>query len=433
MVRMLQCSLHRCPNPSATFASDVPGYRGLWPHWHRLALSIAWAIAWTAATAVTMEAVAMENVTIDRDGAVVTVQGKVIAENRNGNMILQDRQGKLWPLNSEVIQSRTRDNVPFTLMDSTELEKTILEELPGFSIHKTKHFLICYNTSRAYAQWCGGLFERLFRAYNNFWKRRGLEVSEPEMPLVALIFKDKQSYRRYAAHELGPAVDSVNGYYNTITNRIAMHDLTAASRGSERSIQKPAEINELLLQPMAGQLVATVIHEATHQLSFNCNVQQRFSDIDVWLNEGLAMYFETPDLRSKKGWRGMGDINTERLARFSNYLKHRPADSLYSLIASGDRMQGRSEDQRFDHEEAILDAYSEAWALTYYLLTYEQKTFVEYLKFLGEKKPGITESSERKIEDFEKFFGDLEEVDRQFVKRMQKEIKRNAKKWSGQR
>ena len=96
-------------------------------------------------------------------------------------------------------------------------------------------------------------------------------------------------------------------------------------------------------------------------------------------------------------------------------------------------MQGRSEDQRFGQQAAILDAYSEAWALTYYLLTFEQKTFVEYLKFLGEKKPGINESSERKIENFEKFFGNLEEVDRQFVKRMQKEIKRNAKKLSGQR
>ena len=96
-------------------------------------------------------------------------------------------------------------------------------------------------------------------------------------------------------------------------------------------------------------------------------------------------------------------------------------------------MQGRSEDRRFEQQAAILDAYSEAWALTYYLITYEQESFVEYLQFLGEKKPGVKESSERKIADFEKFFGDLEEVNEQFLKRMQKEIKRNEKKLSGQR
>ena len=375
-------------------------------------------------------ALAIETVDVDQDGASFSVQGEIVVEASDGGMILRDRQGKLWPLQPEQIKKRRTDDIPFALMEQAELGKEILKELPsGFSIHKTKHYLICYNTSKAYAQWCGGLFERLFRAYNNYWMRRDMSLSPPEMPMVAIICKDKETWHHYAGREVGNAVDSIDGYYNLITNRIATYDLTANAQTSGRASKSRniSEINRLLSQPQAGQLVATVIHEATHQIAFNCGIQQRLSDIPIWLNEGMAMYFETPDLRSKKGWRGMGEINMNRLVQFRNYLQRRPGDSLYSMIANGKRMQGRSEDKRFGGQQGILDAYSEAWAVTYFLLTYQQDDFIKYLKFLSEKKPGRAESEEQKIEDFEKFFGDLESLDKKFTQRMQKEIKRNAR------
>ena len=177
---------------------------------------------------------AIETVDVDQDGASFSVQGEIVVEASDGSMILRDRQGKLWPLQPEQIKKRRTDDIPFTLMEQAELGKEILKELPsGFSIHKTKHYLICYNTSKAYAQWCGGLFERLFRAYNNYWMRRDMSLSPPEMPMVAIICKDKETWRHYAGREVGNAVDSIDGYYNLITNRIATYDLTANSRHLE--------------------------------------------------------------------------------------------------------------------------------------------------------------------------------------------------------
>ena len=379
----------------------------------------------------------IETVTVNQEGATFAVQGEIIVEAGDGGMILRDRQGKLWPLQPDQIKNRSTDDTPFKLMESTELGKEILKELPpDFSIHKTKHYLILYNTSKAYAQWCGGLFERLFRAYNNYWVRRDMTLSPPEMPMVAIICKDKQTWHHYAGREVGAAVDSIDGYYNLITNRIATYDLTANSQASVRQSKSRniSEINRLLSQPRAGQLVATVIHEATHQIAFNCGIQQRLSDIPIWLNEGMAMYFVTPDLRSKKGWRGMGEINVNRLVQFRNYLQQRrPEDSLYSMIANEERMQGRSEDTRFRGQQGILDAYSEAWALTYFLLTYQQDAFIKYLQFLGKKKPGRAESDEQKIEDFEAFFGSMDSLDKEFTQRMRKEIKRNARNIDGKR
>jgi hypothetical protein len=362
-------------------------------------------------------------VTFARDGATVHINGKILTEAVDGGLILQDRQGKLWLLQAAEIKSRKADAIPYEPMDRQELGRTLLEELPaGFEIHETANYLICYNTSKPYAEWCGALFERLLRAYTNFWRRRDLPLSSPEMPLVAFVFSDQQSYKRYVKQELGDAANSMDGYYNLLTNRIVMYDLTGAQnpeRSGER-LGSRAEISRTLSQPEAGRLVATIIHEATHQLAFNCGVQKRLADIPIWLNEGMAMYFETPDLRSSSGWRGIGSVNRTRLFQFRGYCRARPADSLITLIADSRRIQGKSSDPRFQGPEATLDAYSEAWGLTYYLLKHRQKNFVNYLKFLSLKPAGQTESPEQRIEDFETYFGKLDVLDREFMRQMKR-------------
>ncbi len=75
--------------------------------------------------------------------------------------------------------------------------------MPGFEIHNTVHYLICYNTSKAYAQWCGALFERLYLAFTTFFEHHGFKLHAPEMPLVVLIFADRDGFARYTADELG--------------------------------------------------------------------------------------------------------------------------------------------------------------------------------------------------------------------------------------
>ena len=57
-----------------------------------------------------------------------------------------------------------------------------------------------------------------------------------------------------------------------------------------------------MAQPEALRTVSTIVHEATHQIAFNCGLHTRLSDCPRWFSEGIAMYFETPDLRSAKGW-----------------------------------------------------------------------------------------------------------------------------------
>ncbi len=128
---------------------------------------------------------------------------------------------------------------------------------------------------------------------------------------------------------------NIVGFYSLRSNRVNMYDLTGMEplRTGNEKRGNLAQINQILSHPEAESMVATVIHEATHQIAFNCGLEQRFADVPLWLSEGLAMYFETPDLNSTKGWRTLGEVNRPRLARFREYLPRRPANSLVSLIS----------------------------------------------------------------------------------------------------
>jgi hypothetical protein len=159
-------------------------------------------------------------------------------------------------------------------------------------------------------------------------------------------------------------------------------------------------------------MVATVIHEATHQIAFNCGLQQRFADIPLWVCEGLAMYFETPDLSYGKGWRTVGEVNQPRLTRFQNYLLRRPTDSLQTLLSDDKRFRGGD-------AETAVDAYAEAWSLNYFLLRMHAKEYEAYLQRLAEKQPLVWDDPAARLKEFKACFGpDLTGLDAEFVRYM---------------
>jgi hypothetical protein len=377
------------------------------------ARDLLFAVCLTAKLLLPGPAAALDQVTLTRDGQTIEVVGQVITDAADGGLLLQDREGLLWAVQPEQIVKHTHDDRPYEPMRGEELEKHLLGQLPaGFRIHRTTNYLVGYNTSLAYAHWCGALYERLFAAFRNYWSRRGLELHEPPMPLVALVFDDEAAYARYAQPELGEASRNVVGYYSLQTNRVTMYDLTGAQglRGAGRRLTSSAQINQLLMQPGAERMVATIIHEATHQLAFNCGMHQRYADIPLWVSEGLAVYFETPDLGSSKGWRTIGQVNQFRLHQFRQYLPQRPANALPVLV---------SDDGRFRQSRTALDAYAEAWALNYFLISSKPEKYAAYLKILAEKKPLIFDTPETRLAEFTRAFGgDLPQLDADFLRYM---------------
>jgi hypothetical protein len=172
----------------------------------------------------------------------------------------------------------------------------------------------------------------------------------------------------------------------------------------------PARINQILSQPGAERTVATIVHEATHQLAFNSGLQVRYADIPLWVSEGIAIYFETPDLSSAKGWRNIGGTNRVNLTNFRKFLRTRPAGALVTLL---------SDDKRFRDASTAADAYAESWALVYFLLQTRKDDFVAYLQAMAEQAPLVEKSAAERIALFQKHFGDdLAKLDTEFLRYM---------------
>jgi hypothetical protein len=357
----------------------------------------------------------LEHVTFRQNDADKHVSGKLLIEAQDGGLLLIGSDGTMYAVQPDELVKRSHDDVPFVPLDAAALGKQLLATLPdGFEVHTTAHYVICHNTSRAYAEWCGALYERLFRAFTNFWSRKGFDLHDPEFPLVAIVFANREDYLRHARLELGASADAIVGYYNMQTNRITMYDLTGVESlrqpGGARS--SAAQINFMLAQPDAENTVATIIHEATHQIAFNSGLQTRFADIPLWVSEGIAVYFETPDLQSTKGWKTIGAVNQPRLSQFRQYQATRPPNSLRSLIV---------DDQRMRDSRRALDAYAEAWALNYFLLRQKPKEFLAYLKTLSAKPAMQPDEPEKRLEEFQNAFGkDLNKFDAEFVRNLQK-------------
>jgi hypothetical protein len=359
-------------------------------------------------------AAGVDQVTFLRDKQQRSVSGKLLVTAQDGGLMLMSPDGMLWNIEPTEIVAHTHDNQPFAPLSLAEAGRRVQAELPGFQVYSTAHYVICYGTSRVYAQWVGALYERLYTAFSTYWTARGIKLVEPELPLVVLVFPDQESYMQQTKAELGEAAKSIIGFYSLRSNRVTMYDLTGIESlrrlGGNRS--SAGEINQLLNRPEAEAMVATIIHEATHQLAFNRGLQARFADVPLWVSEGVALYFETPDLRNARGWHTVGAVNRVRLDQFRQYSNGRPTRSLESLMVN---------DHRFRDPRQAVDAYAEAWALTYFLIRQKPKAYTEFIEAMAAKKSLFTVTPEQRLAEFKFAFGDdLTHLDAEFLKYMQK-------------
>jgi len=337
---------------------------------------------------------------------------RILAEDDDGAYLIEEQSGQQQLVSAVAFGGIQATGQPFQAWTKEQVAEDLLARFPkGFKTYSSKHFVIVYNTTDAYAKWNAVLFERLHKAFYAYWKRFGAELHEPEFPLVSLIFESRNDYLKYAAEEKVLGAENMIGFYSMQTNRIATYDLTGIEGmiPDGHRVSTSELVNVILRQPAAERSVATVVHEAVHQISFNSGLQQRLAlHNPVAISEGLAMYFEAPDLRSSSGWGGIGNVNRHSLARFRQYLQSRPPNSLITLI---------QDDTRFQNAQTVSSAYGEAWALSFFLAKTRGKEFAAYLADLAARPLTTINDDKQRISDFQKHFGtDLEKLDREFLK-----------------
>ncbi len=334
----------------------------------------------------------------DETGSETSVEGRVLVRASDG-VLLEDPARRLWTIPSVRLETETTTERPFEFFDPTQLGSRLIEECHSagidtdFHVHTTKNYAIAASTPEAYSQWTGQLLERMQIAFQSYWKNRRFELTPLAAPLPVLILSNQTQFAKMAEFDRTPASANGQGYYLVTANRIVLFDLTASRADSPA--KTIAEIHRRAQQIPAS--VATVVHESTHQIAFNRGMHQRYADNPVWLTEGMAMYFEAPDLKSRRGWSGIGKVNASRLFRFREFLKaRRQPDSIETLVR---------DNSRFGDADSAIDAYSEAWALTYFLIRTRIRDYAQYLTAISQKRPLHWDDPEDRLAAFQSAFG----------------------------
>lgn len=343
------------------------------------------------------------------DNEQAPLRGELVTEHPTQGMLVQCSDGQLIAVSPKrSISKIVSIDEPMNPLSASEItEKTIELLPPGAKSFTTEHFVICYDTSDTYARWNASLYEKMYKGLLRFWKEKGLDLQAPRFPLVALIFKDKDSYVEYSKRDFQGG-EHTFGYYTQTTNRLATFDLTGIEGilPPGARVQREELLGEIFSRPQAERQIATILHEACHQIAFNTGLQTRLGDNPLWLSEGIATFFESADTRTSTGWAGAGRINPYNLQQLLHHFRNRPDDSLLSLL---------TQDDRFRKGDTSAAAYGESWGLTYFLIKKKPKEFVAYLKKLRQRQPGNPSDAKQRLEDFQEFFGqDLAKIDKDF-------------------
>ena len=341
-----------------------------------------------------------------------TSVGKTLAVTQDKGVLLLERSGEIQAIEPQMIVKATRNSQEFQPFTQDEMAKEFLQRLPqGFQVLKTDHYTIFYETTPEYARWCGTLLERLYDSFSQFSTKQELKLPEPEFPLVVVMFANVKNYRAFSREELSSFDSSVIGYYSFQTNRMVCYDLSGEETYTEHrpSATKSKIHRQILKRPEALKQVATLIHEATHQLAYNRGISVRYGDTPLWFNEGLALYFETPDAHNKDGWKSVGKINPLRIGTVRKALPNWRSGTLEALITN---------DALLRESETAEQSYANAWALTWFLIKTRRDQYAQYIQTINQKKPLFWDKPEDRLKDFEDAFGPIEKLEKAFVRYM---------------
>lgn len=284
------------------------------------------------------------------------------------------------------------------------------------------------------------------RAFAGYVSRRSFPVQKAEFALATIVFPSFELFRTYAESEGVNATPILRGYYNPGTNRVVLYEGTPSTGQADAAPSRTTPLVRLErpwssqrfapLTPFdlpqssptslfhvkhswangptetagtprgagliasfgavaGGSLKDTLVHETIHQLAFNAGLHSRLGSEPRWVVEGFAMLLEAEStLRDDRGG-GAGDrVDLERYTTFQNARPSRPKTILRDMV-TGDGVFLTNP----------LNAYAEAWAMTFFLSETRSVQYADYLKRVSKRNRLEDYAADARQRDFEQSFG----------------------------
>ena len=354
-----------------------------------------------------------------KSNQVRTLEGRILAGFSNG-LQMELTTGEHAFCRTENIREQRSDDKEFAPLTIAEMVKVVREELPDLKILTSQNYIIAYQTSDAYADWYRTILENLNRSFTEFWKKRGVQMTPPQFPLVVVLYTSRPSFLKYAADFYGNQGDLTNvaGFYHLQKNYIFLYDsstihATASGKVVGAATEQratPAQIEEFMKRPGITQSVDLLIHEGAHQLAYNTGLQSRHARHPLWFTEGVATIRGAPKRKARSGWEIELRIDDRWYPELRKYLRTNPKDPIRNVVRS---------DVSLGMKETQNQGYAMAWGLTFYLMTKSPKEFMEYTDTLNKVNPFTSKSAETRQKEFEQYFGeDWEKLEENFAKEM---------------
>ncbi|MFI4876306.1 MAG: DUF1570 domain-containing protein [Blastopirellula sp. JB062] len=327
----------------------------------------------------------------DEAGQIVTGRLHVMVGE---HFVVELPDGQLVVRRKDELRRPDNADEKFRGVDKRTLAKRLEEKFPGFKTRTSRHYVFVYNASDQFAEATMRILESMIPGMLKHAKAQRIDVHEPDVPLVAIMFATEAEYQRFS-----DVPDGVVAFYDTLANHVVMY---------ERPSSPPLK-QDLYLK----QAISTIAHEGAHQILHNIGVQQRLSRWPMWISEGIAEYYAPTEFGSRMKWKGAGVINDMRMFELESYIKGKDAE----------QADGEMVEQTVKAARLTSTGYASAWGLTHYLASQRRSDFNELMRQLSEIKPlegSVNVSSGGVIldnqDDFAKHFGeDLSEIEKGMI------------------
>lgn len=230
-----------------------------------------------------------------------------------------------------------------------------IEPTPELTVYRSKHYRIHSNLSRAEVVPFGRHVDAMFEQYD---KRFRSLVSSPIEPMPVYLFRTEQQYDRF----------------------LQEHDIDATHSGGMFFVTHRLEgLATWVEGPSRRKTFEVLQHEGFHQFAWHAFGPK----LPVWLNEGLAQYFESAVIRDGKLTLGL--TSRARIEKVRQAIKADEALPLSELMTITGDEWARALRKNPGHSGLL---YAQSWSLTYFLIHGDegehQRALYDYLERLAE-------------------------------------------------
>jgi tetratricopeptide (TPR) repeat protein len=227
------------------------------------------------------------------------------------------------------------------------------------------HFVVLTDSNERDARRVASQFERMHLVFHTLFPTKG-DDSDP--PIEVLAVKDRKGMEALEPEAyLGKGKVDLSGLF----------------------VRSPDKSYILVRLDAHGEhAYSTVYHEYTHYML------RKAAWLPLWLNEGLAQFYENTDIDDKNAW--LGQANAERLS----YLNRNDLLPIATLL----KVDSTSP---YYHDGQMGSAfYAESWALTHYLIVSDRVAGThrihDYAELLAQGEDAVTGARHA--------FGDLDKL-----------------------